>query len=136
MSSFDPLIEGFDLRLAADREVAEFGEARFHRLLLLLGGLSGAALDGEFGAEFVERFHDVLLAADHGVRLGLQTARFVFESFEAIACAGEFLLHVLAALGGGALAVFKFAALPFDVFELGFEILHLAGGEAELALEG
>ena len=43
---------------------------------------------------------------------------------------------MLAAFGGGAFAVFEFAAFPADVFGLGFEVFHLAGGEAELALQG
>ena len=57
-------------------------------------------------------FDDVLLAADDGFRLGLQAAGFVFERFQALAGGGEFAFHVLAAFGGGAFAVFEFAALP------------------------
>ena len=43
---------------------------------------------------------------------------------------------MLAAFCGGAFAVFEFAAFPADVFGLGFEVFHFAGGEAELALQG
>ena len=66
----------------------------------------------------------------------MQAAGFGFEGFEAFARGGEFAFHVFAAFGGGAFAVFEFAAFPADVFGLGFEVLHFAGGEAELALQG
>jgi hypothetical protein len=133
---FDALVERFDFGFAADGGFAEFREAGLHRFLLFLGGLLGAAFDGEVGAQFVEGGVEVLLAMDGGVGLRLQAAAFVFERFEALAGGGEFAFHLFAAFGGGALAVFEFAAFPADVFGLGFEILHLAGGQAELALEG
>ena len=71
-----------------------------------------------------------------GVGLGLQAARFVFERFETVARGDEFGFEMLAAFGGGAFAVVEFAAFPAHVFDLGLEVFHLAGGEAELALQG
>ena len=38
--------------------------------------------------------------------------------------------------GGGLFAGIEFAAFPADVFGLGFEVLHFARGQAELALKG
>ena len=101
-----------------------------------LGGLLRAALDGEVGAQFVECGVEVLFAMDRGVGFGLQAAIFAFEGFEAVTGRGEFAFKMFAAFGGGAFAVFEVAAFPTDVFGLGFEVFHFAGGEAELALQG
>ena len=133
---FDPLGEGFDFGFAADGNLAEFREAGLHRFLLFLGGLFGAAFDGEIGAQLVEGGVEILFAVDGGVGFRLEAAGFGFEGFEAFAGGGEFAFEVFAAFGGGAFAVVEFAAFPADVFGLGFEVFDFAGGEAELALQG
>ena len=135
-SGFDALGEIRYLCLAPDGDLAELGEAGFHRALLLLGGLFRAFFDGEAGAEFVERGADFLLGRNGGIGLRLERAGLVFDGGEAFAGGGELRFEGLAGIAGGRFALLEFGALPADVFDAGVEILDLAGGERELALEG
>ena len=126
---FDAVGKIRDLRLAPDGDFAQLGEAGFHGALLFLGGLFGAFLDGEAGAEFVERGAEFLFGGNGGVRLRLERAGLILEGGEAIAGGGEFGLKVLAGIGCDGLALIEFGAFPADVLDAGVEIFDLAAGE-------
>ena len=79
---------------------------------------------------------EFLLAATAASELGLQPAGSVSSASSRSRAAASSLSSAARPSAAARLAVFEFAAFPADVFELGFEVLHLAGGQAELALQG
>jgi hypothetical protein len=79
---------------------------------------------------------EFLLAVGGGVGLRLQAAAFGFERFEALAGGRRVRLPFVRGLRRRRARGFRVRRVPSGRFRFGFEVFDLAGGEAELALQG
>ena len=125
----DAVLKVDDLGLALDHEIAQLVDAALHGALLVLLGLVGAALDGEFGLKLVESFALFLQALLQAVGFVLEVGEFVFEGADLALGSDEFGFAIGAGISGALDAIAGVFALGLEALELAFEVFDFALGE-------